>query len=115
MLPALLLPRHTAAVECWEPGAERWVELSPMHTARKYLGLAAAGGERHDRPGAAAARGGLVRSGSAAFGDWCLWCVQAAAGLKLLGVGMAKNSAVSRCLAEGCCFCPFSYHLQGGS
>lgn len=34
-----------ATVECWEPGAERWVELGgPMHTARKYLGLAAAGG-----------------------------------------------------------------------
>lgn len=35
------------AVECWEPGAGRWVELaggSAMQQPRKYLGLADAGG-----------------------------------------------------------------------
>lgn len=38
------LPSH-ATVECWEPGAGRWVELmGAMQQPRKYLGLAAAGG-----------------------------------------------------------------------
>lgn len=88
-----------------------------MHTARKYLGLAAAGGEPQDRPGATAAQGGLARHGSAACGCWCLWCKPLHFTRCLLkhvfaGVGMAGSSEVMSCVTERCHTC--CAQLQGG-